>query len=117
MFNNLHPAIGAPIKYPPAQAVTIIPIATDNLADPNTFPTTVGMIAKKPPLAAPLMIANAISGASVCETGHRESMLTALKSSEIKSVFSGPTLSPIKPHRILPTPDEKLKEATSVVPT
>jgi hypothetical protein len=91
-------------------------IAIDTLADPNTFPTTVGIVEKNPPLETPLMITKAIIGASVVEAGHRASMLNAVSERERKSVFSGPSLSQRIPHPILPIADEKLKPATKAAP-
>jgi hypothetical protein len=104
-------------KYPPTHPVTIIPIATLTLAEPKTFPTTVGIVEKNPPFAIPLIITNATSGATELDTGQRTSMLTALSSRERKSVFSGPNLSLKNPHMSLPRAEEKLKAATTPAPT
>jgi hypothetical protein len=70
-----------------------MPIATPTLAEPNTLPTTVGIVEKKPPFPAPLMITNAMRGARVLDTGHNASILIALSSSEMRRVFSGPKRS------------------------
>jgi len=90
----------------------IMPIATDTLADPNTLPTTVGMVEKKPPFPMPLIIAKAMSGASEFETGHRTSMLTALRKREKNRVLSGPAKSLKRPQQRRPMADEKLNAAT-----
>src|SRR5438046_359750 len=55
-------------RYPPAHPDTIIPIATLTLALPKTLLATVGMVAKKPPFAAPLIITKAASRPSEVET-------------------------------------------------
>ena len=104
------------IRYPPAQPVTIIPIATETLAEPKTLPTTVGIVEKNPPFAAPLMMTKAIRGATVLDTGHNTSMLNALKRRDRKSVLSGPTRSPRNPNPSLPRAEEKLKPATKPAP-
>ena len=88
-----------------------MPMATATRADPKTFPTTVGMVAKKPPLAAPLITAKAASGASVVDAGHMARMLKAVSSRDNMRALSGPTVSERNPHRIRPTADEKLKPA------
>lgn len=103
-------------RYPPPQPVTIIPIATDTRAEPKTLPTTVGMVAKNPPFAMPLMITKMISGPREIETGQRTSMLNAVSKREMNSVFRGPSLSLLKPQRSRPTADEKLKAATRPAP-
>jgi hypothetical protein len=88
-----------------------MPIAMLTLAEPKTFPTTVGMSAKNPPLAAPLTITKTTSGARLLDTGHRASMLNAESRREMKSVFNGPSTSLRTPKPILPMADEKLKPA------
>ena len=90
-------------------------MATETLADPNTVPTTVGIVAKKPPLAAPLMITKAMSGPRLFDTGQITNMLAALSSNETKSMFSGPSLSASRPKMSRPMADEKLKPATRPV--
>jgi len=103
-------------KYPPIQPVTIMPIATDTLADPNTFPTTVGIVEKNPPLDAPLTMTNATRGPRVLDTGHNTNILPAHVANARKSVFNGPILSLRSPHPIRPTAEEKLKPATRAAP-
>lgn len=103
-------------RYPPAHPVTIMPMATETLADPKTFPITVGMVAKNPPLAIPLMTTNATRGPSDSDTGHSTSILTALNRRETNSVLRGPTLSLPNPQINRPTADEKLKAATKPAP-
>jgi hypothetical protein len=73
-------------------------MATETLAEPNMLPTTVGMVEKNPPFAAPLMMTNATRGATVLDTGHSTSMLNAPRRSDRKSVLSGPSRSPRKPN-------------------
>jgi hypothetical protein len=93
-----------------------MPIATDTRADPNKFPTTVGMVAKKPPLATPLIITKTIRGPRELETGQSTNMLTALSRREANRVFSGPILSQLRPQIRQPIADEKLKAATRPAP-
>jgi hypothetical protein len=104
------------MRYPPAQPLTIIPIATLIRRLPNTLPTTVGMVLKKPPFAAPLMITKRISGPKELETGHMTNMLNALRMSEMKRVLTGPMESERSPQQSLPTAEEKLKPATRPAP-
>ena len=70
--------------------MTTIPIATDTRADPNTLPTTVGIVAKKPPFAMPLIITKTISGPKEVETGQRTNALKALSNRDEKTVVNGP---------------------------
>src|SRR4051812_14336662 len=94
-----------------------MPIATDTLAEPNTLPTTVGMVAKNPPLAIPLMITKTINGPKESETGHSTNALSALNSKDENTVFRGPILSQLKPQSRRPIADEKLNAATRPAPT
>ena len=96
--------------------MTTIPIATDTLAEPKTLPTTVGMVAKKPPLAIPLIITKTMSGPKEFETGHSTNALRALSSKDKDTVFNGPSLSELNPQSRRPTADEKLKAATRPAP-
>jgi hypothetical protein len=82
--------------------VTIIPIATDTLAEPNTVPTTVGMVAKNPPFAAPLMMTKLMSGPREFETGQITSILAALNNKDMNNALSGPSLSAAKPQILQP---------------
>lgn len=93
-----------------------MPIDTDTLADPKTLPTTVGIVAKKPPLAIPLIITKAMRGPKVLDTGHKINMLPALRIRETKSVFNGPTASLMNPQVNRPMAEEKLKPATRPAP-
>ena len=86
------------------------------LALPKMFPTTVGMIAKKPPFPIPFMIVNMTSGARDVEIGHIMSMLRALTARDMNKLFKAPALSPRNPQRTRPRADEKLKAATSNAP-
>lgn len=104
------------IKYPPSHPLTIIPTATETLADPNTFPTTVGMVEKKPPFADPLISTNAIRGPIELDTGHSTKRLSALSSSDRNNVFSEPSLSHANPHPSRPRAEEKLNAATRPAP-
>ena len=54
------------------------------------FPTTVGIVAKKPPLEAPFTMTKTIMGASVLDMGQSASMLKVLSVRARKSVLSGP---------------------------
>ena len=103
-------------RYPPAHPDTIIPIATLTLALPKTLLATVGMVAKKPPFAAPLIITKAMSGPNEVETGHRTNILTADVINARKSEFKGPIRSQSNPEKSLPTAEEKLKPATRPAP-
>lgn len=91
-------------------------MATDTLAEPNTFPTTVGIVEKKPPLPAPLMTTNTAKGASVVEAGQRASILRAVSINEMKRVLSAPILSHRRPQIMRPTAEEKLNPARSPAP-
>lgn len=108
--------VGQTIKYPPAQPDTIIPIATPTRRLPNTLPTTVGIVLKNPPFAAPLIITKAIKGPNVFDTGQSTSMLSALRIRERRRVFTGPIESDSNPQHNRPTADEKLKPATRPAP-
>lgn len=92
-------------------------IVTETLALPNTLLTTVGMVEKKAPFAAPLIITNTISGASVVDAGHMANMVMAVRTREAANVLSGPNLSQATPDAILPTADARLKPATRLAPT
>lgn len=93
-----------------------MPMATDTLAEPKTFPTTVGIVEKKPPFPTPLTMTKTANGASVVEAGHSASILTALMIKDRKRVFSAPIRSQSRPHKIRPTADEKLKPASRPAP-
>jgi hypothetical protein len=103
-------------RYPPAHPDTIIPIATLTLALPKTLPATVGIVAKKPPLAAPLMMTNAISGPTEVETGHMTNILTADVIRAKNREFNGPIRSQSSPEVSRPMAEEKLKPATRPAP-
>lgn len=103
-------------RYPPVQPVTIMAMATAIRADPNTLLTTVGMVEKKPPLAAPLMTTKTARGAIDSETGHTASMLMAVRANDTNSVLSGPIMSARNPHPTRPRALAKLKPATSPAP-
>lgn len=104
------------MRYPAAQLVTIILIAVATRAEPNTLPTTVGMVAKKAPLAIPLMTAKAARDASPVDAGHRASILSAVRASEMNKALRGPMTSHSAPLRILPMAEEKLNPAKSPAP-
>lgn len=104
------------IRYPPVQPVTIMAMATATRADPNTLPTTVGIVEKKPPFAAPLITTNTASGATAVDSGHSANMLKAVNMNEMKRVFSGPKTSHANPLAIRPNALAKLKPATSPAP-
>src|SRR3569833_117815 len=91
-------------------------LATATRAEPNTLPTTVGIVAKKPPFAAPLMTTKAARGPRVVEAGHRASILTALSMSDISNVLRAPSRSQSKPQMMRPIADEKLKPARRPAP-
>jgi hypothetical protein len=93
-----------------------MPMATETLAEPKTLPTTVGMVEKKPPFAAPFTMTNPIKGANVLETGYKTSILIALRRRDRKSVLSGPSRSLIKPNPSRPIAEEKLNPATKPAP-
>lgn len=104
------------MRYPPTHPVTIMPIAVVTLADPNTLPTTVGMVEKNPPFDIPFKITKAIMGARVVEAGHRARMLRPVVMSDSRRVFKAPSLSQRAPQPILPSAEEKLKAATRPAP-
>lgn len=93
-----------------------MPIATDTLAEPKTFPTTVGIVEKNPPFAAPLMMTKIARGARVVEAGQRASILTAVSISEMNSVLSAPILSQSSPQTIRPTAEQRLNPARRPAP-
>jgi hypothetical protein len=93
-----------------------MPIATPTLRLPKTLPTTVGIVEKNPPFAAPLMITNAINGPRELLTGQSTSMLSAERRRAMNNVFTGPIQSDKNPHTNLPTADEKLNPATNPAP-
>jgi len=100
------------IKYLPAHPLTIRRIAAKTLLLAESLPTTVGIVLKKQPLAAPLMNTKTISGAKQLDTRHTTSMLTTLIMSEMKRVLTGPMQSKRRPQQSLLMADEKLKPAT-----
>lgn len=104
------------MRYPPAQPVTIMLIATATLALPKTFPTTVGIVEKKPPFDMPLMRTKTISGPMVVDAGHMASMLMAVNRTDTNSVLSDPIRSHAKPDTIRPTAEARLKPATRPAP-
>ncbi len=60
---------------------------------PKTLLATVGMVQKKPPLDRPLMTTKSTSGPSVVEAGQMASMLTAVRTSDVKSTLMAPIMS------------------------
>jgi hypothetical protein len=93
-----------------------MPIATLTLLEPNKLPTTVGMVEKNPPLAAPLMITKRIRGPSEFDTGQMASILKALSNKERSRVLTGPMKSHSNPQQSRPTAEEKLNPATRPAP-
>ena len=93
-----------------------MPIAVETLAEPKTFPTTVGIVEKKPPFEMPFKITKAIKGPKLVEAGHKASMLSPVIMSDISKVLRAPSLSHNMPQPIRPTADEKLNPATSPAP-
>lgn len=57
-------------------------MTTDTLAEPNVFPTTVGIVEKKSPFAIPFTITKMINGPSEVEIGQIISILSALSRME-----------------------------------
>jgi hypothetical protein len=68
-------------------------IATATLALPKQLLTAVGIVEKNAPFAAPLMITNTISGASVVDCGHTAIFVNAVRMRDAKTVLSEPSLS------------------------
>lgn len=91
-------------------------IATDSLALPNTLPTTVGIVEKKPPLEAPLMSTNTTSGPRLSDAGQRASMLTDVSTSDTNSTLTDPSRSQAMPEKMRPTAEARLKPATRPAP-
>lgn len=91
-------------------------MATDTRCEPKTLLTTVGIVEKKPPFAAPLTMTKNASGARPVETGQMANMLTALTSRHMSRVLSAPSLSQSRPHKTRPTAEEKLKPASRPAP-
>ena len=104
------------IRYPPTQPVMVMLIAIETLALPKTLLTTVGIVEKKPPLAAPLMRTKMMSGPRECDAGQIASMLMPVKISDTMRVLTAPIRSQAKPHMIRPTADARVKPATSPAP-
>lgn len=93
-----------------------MPIATDTLCDPNTVPTTVGIVAKNAPLAAPFIMTKTTNGPSEPERGQITNMLRVVRNRPMKSVFRGPKASAARPDVSRPTAEEMLKPATRPAP-
>ena len=91
-------------------------MATDTLCEPNRVPTTVGIVAKNPPLDAPLKITNATRGPTESETGQMTKVLMVVRKRQMKSVFRGPRVSAARPDVRRPTAEEMLKPATRAAP-
>lgn len=91
-------------------------MATDTLCEPNTLPTTVGMVEKNPPLATPLMTTKIVRDAREVDVGQITSIVKAFSERQRNSVLSAPILSQNSPHSTLPTADEKLNPASSPAP-
>lgn len=91
-------------------------MATDTLCEPNTLPTTVGMVEKKPPFAMPLITTNIARDASEVDAGHTMSIVKAFSARQRNSVLRAPILSQNSPHSTLPMADEKLNPARSPAP-
>lgn len=77
----------------------------------DDLPTTVGMMAKKPPFAMPQMRTKATSGPSEVESGQRDNMDSPDTSRVRNNELIGPRISPAKPKPILPKADERLNPA------
>lgn len=92
-------------------------MAMATLALPNTLLIAVGMVEKKAPLAAPLMMTKAMSGPSSVEVGQIASIVIAVKTNDTRTVLIEPTLSDAKPERMRPAAEDKLKPATKPAPT
>lgn len=105
------------IKYPPIQPVTTILITTATLALPNTLLTTVGIVEKNAPLAAPLMITNTIMDVSVVLVGHIARFVIEVRTRLATMVFRDPSLSDMTPLAMRPTADASENPATSPAPT
>lgn len=93
-----------------------MPMTTGTLVEPKVFPTTVGIVEKKPPFAMPLIMVKTINGPREVEKGHNIIMLSALNRREINSVFNGPKKSQQSPQSSLPSAEEKLNAATMPAP-
>lgn len=93
-----------------------MPIATDTRCDPKTVPTTVGIVAKNPPLEAPLIITKRTIGARRFDNGHMTNKLSVVRNRPMKTVFRGPKASAARPEVRRPTAEEMLKPARSAAP-
>lgn len=80
------------------------------------FPTTVGIVEKKPPFETPLIMTKATMGPSDVETGQMARILTADRNRETKSTLSAPNASQKAPQQIRPMAEEKLNPATRPAP-
>jgi hypothetical protein len=103
--------------YPKLQLVRIIPIVTLMLAEPNIWPTTVGIMETIPPTVNPEMRTNRIVTPRVLANGQITNMLVPSSPKQATRTFKGPTLSLMKPEVMRPKADDALKPATKPAPT
>jgi hypothetical protein len=109
--------IGLTNVYPKLQLVRIIPMVTLILAEPNIWPTTVGIIETTPPTVNPEMRTKRIVTPRVLANGQITNMLVPSSPKEVMRTFKGPTLSLMKPEVMRPKADDALKPATRPAPT
>jgi hypothetical protein len=103
--------------YPKLQLVRIIPMVTLMLAEPNIWPTTVGIMETIPPTVNPEMRTKRIVTPRVLANGQITNMLVPSSPKEKMRTFKGPTLSLMKPEVMRPRADDALKPATRPAPT
>lgn len=92
-------------------------MTTATLTLPNVLLTTVGIVEKKAPLAAPLITTKTINGPNVVDAGQTANMVMAVMANDTSSVLSEPSLSQAMPDPIRPNADARLKPATRLAPT
>lgn len=110
------PATGDPRRYPGAQKELAIPMAPAAEPAPAKDAIAVGKATKNDPLAPPFTAAKMTRGANELLTGQIASILTALASMVIASVFKEPILSHENPEMSRPSVDDSPKPATNAAP-
>ena len=104
------------MTYPPVQPVRTIPIVTGIFVEPNTFPTAVSMVEKKPPTKVPLSTTRAAATPSVLESGQTTHMLSPNRTSVVIKTLRAPNRSPSMPDAMRLIADAILNPAVSPAP-
>jgi len=93
-----------------------MPMVTLMFAEPKMWPTTVGIMLKKPPTAMPATSTKRISTPRVLAKGQTRNMVVPSSDMDIKATFTEPILSLKKPEEMRPTAEAALNAATSPAP-